>query len=281
MFDITYEAPHGRLSNLVSTFYRLDYAGAGFAELERADRAQFRFHLAGEGEYRFAAGHVVKASPITIIGPTTAPVTGTSSGPLVIFGWGMSPSGWAALMGMEAARYVDTAFDGRQIFGDSLMDVHAALAQAADFASQLAIGEDAAAQIYRDCGSAPFEFTTIVDSWLLADIDPDVDILAERTGLSPRQLERTTKHFYGMPPKKLARKYRALRAAQALSQGNSLDDTDIGLAFYDQSHLIREVKQFTGLTPGELRSGKSQLTRATMEGRRALGKKVSSLISDS
>lgn len=281
MFDILYEVPQGSLSKLVSTFYRVDYTGPGFAELERADRAQFRFHLSGEGEYHFPSGRVVAAAPVTIIGPTTAPVTGTSSGPLLVFGWGMSPSGWAALMGMDAASYVDTAFDAQQIFGESIMEVHARLAKAVDFKAQLVIGEEAATQIYRDCGSAPFEFTAIVDAWLLADIDPDVDILVERTGLSPRQLERTTKRFYGMPPKKLARKYRALRAAHALSQGRSLDDTDIGLAFYDQSHLIREVKQFTGLTPGELRSGKSELTRATMEGRHALGKKVSSLISES
>lgn len=281
MFDIAYEAPLGSLSRQVSTFYRVDYAGPGFSEIERADRAQFRFHLAGDGAYHFPAGHIVEAAPVTIIGPTTAPVTGTSSGPLLVFGWGMTPSGWAALMGKDAGCYVDTAFDARQIFGDSIMELHKQLAEAADFAAQLAIGERAAMGIYRESGSAPFEFTAIVDAWLLANIDPDVDALAEQTGLSPRQLERMTKRFYGMPPKKLARKYRALRAAQALSQGDSLDDTDIGLAFYDQSHLIREVKQFTGLTPGELRSGKSELTRATMEGRRALGTKVSGLISDS
>ncbi|HEV7233499.1 MAG TPA: helix-turn-helix domain-containing protein, partial [Sphingorhabdus sp.] len=101
------------------------------------------------------------------------------------------------------------------------------------------------------------------------------------TGLSQRQLERMTKRFYGMAPKKLARKYRALRAAQILAHGDSLDDAGLGLAFYDQSHLIREVKQFTGLTPGQLRDGQSELTRATMDGRRSLSGKVSPLISES
>lgn len=281
MFDLVYEASEGKLSNFVSTFYRLDYRGPGFAEIERADRAQFRFVLSGSGEYRFPAGHTIAASPVTIIGPTSAPVTGASKGPLSIFGWGMSPTGWATLMGATAEKYVDTAFDARQIFGDAIMDVHAQLVAASSLAEQVAIGSQAAKHIYNERHSAPSEFTAIVDAWLLEDIDPDVDKLVERTGLSPRQLERTAKRFYGMPPKKLARKYRALRAAHALAHGDSLDDTDIGLAFYDQSHLIREVKQFTGLTPGELRSGKSELTKMTMEGRRALGTKVSGLISES
>ena len=68
--------------------------------------------------------------------------------------------------------------------------------------------------------------------------------------------------------------------------GNATADIDWAtlaaeLGYADQSHLIREVKQFTGLTPGQLRSGQSKLTRATMDGRRSLGGKVSPLVSDS
>jgi AraC-like DNA-binding protein len=193
----------------------------------------------------------------------------------------MNPSGWAALMGSEAEDYVDQAFDARRIFGDWIMQVRDELIAAADFADQIELGCIAAEDIFRYKSTAPFEFTNKVDSWLASDTDPDVEILAASTGLSQRQLERMTKRHYGMPPKKLARKYRALRVAQLLAHGDSLDDAGLGLAFYDQSHLIREVKQFTGLTPRQLREGQSQLTRATMDGRRALGGKVSPLISES
>lgn len=155
------------------------------------------------------------------------------------------------------------------------------LIEAADFKAQQKIGKQFAKDVYRDTKTTPFDFTAIVDEWLVAEFYPDIDRLAESTGLSPRQLERVTKLYYGMPPKKLARKYRALRAAQALAHGDSLDDTGLGLAFYDQSHLIREVKAFTGLTPSQLKSGESELTKATMAGRRSLGGKVSTLISDS
>lgn len=281
MINVQYEAPDGRLAKLVSSLYRLDYEGDGFSEIERADRAQFRFQLRGTGEYHFADGVVVETYPVTVIGPTTAPVLAKSAGPLTIFGWGMLPAGWAALMGGEAEDHVDKAFDARLIFGDWIMDIREQLIVAAEFADQIEIGCLAAEDIFRFKTSAPFEFTSRVDAWLVEPGDPDVDLLADSTGLSLRQLERMTKRYYGMPPKKLARKYRALRAAQALAHGDSLDDAGLGLAFYDQSHLIREVKQFTGLTPSQLRAGQSELTRATMEGRRALGSKVGSLISDS
>lgn len=281
MLNVQYEAPDAKLAPLVSSFYRMDYEGDGFSEIERADRAQFRFHLRGNGEYHFSGGHIVHGHPVTIIGPTTAPVTAIANCDMTIFGWGMSPAGWAALMGKNGELHVDNAFDARDIFGDPIMEVFDKLSGAADYAEQLQIGAQAATDIYAHSDAAPFEFTSIIDDWLLSNTDPDIEMLAKLTRLSPRQLERTTKRYYGMPPKKLARKYRALRAAQGLAHGDSLDDMGLGLAFYDQSHLIREIKAFTGLTPSQLKSGQSPLTQATMDGRRALGGKVSGLISDS
>ncbi len=281
MLNVRYQAPDEQLASLVSSFYRLDYEGDGFSEIERADRAQFRFHLIGGGSYEFATGFVARSVPVMIFGPTSAPVRAVSDGTLTIFGWGMTTSGWAALMGKDAESRVDTAFDAREIFGDGIMDLHARLLAITDFEGQVETAGQAALEIFGHGESAPFEFTQLVDKWLTENVDPDVDILAAATGLSPRQLERMTNRYYGMPPKKLARKYRALRAAQALAHGDSLDDTGMALAFYDQSHLIREVKAFTGLTPSQLKSGKSELTQATMDGRRSLGGRVSPLISDS
>jgi AraC-like DNA-binding protein len=281
MINVQYEAPDGRLAKLVSSLYRLDFEGDAFSEIERADRAQFRFQLRGDGEYHFSNGEITPTYPVTVIGPTTAPVVANAQCSLSIFGWGMLPSGWAALMGGDAQNYVDKAFDARLIFGDWIMEIRDQLIANADFADQIEIGCLAAEDIFRFKTTAPFEFTSKVDNWLTAPGDPEVELLAENTGLSLRQLERMTKRYYGMPPKKLARKYRALRAAQALAHGDSLDDAGLGLAFYDQSHLIREVKQFTGLTPSQLRTGHSELTQATMDGRRGLGDKVGRLISDS
>lgn len=281
MLNVRYQAPDEQLAPLVSSFYRLDYEGEGFSEIERADRAQFRFHLVGGGSYHFATDFESRSFPAMITGPTTGPVKAVSDGSLTIFGWGMTTAGWAALMGKDAEWRVDTAFDARAIFGDGILGLHARLSSAPDFETQVEIATRAALEIYQSNVSAPFEFTQMVDAWLGENVDPDVDILAGATGLSPRQLERMTNRYYGMPPKKLARKYRALRAAQALAHGDSLDDTGMALAFYDQSHLIREVKAFTGLTPSQLKAGQSELTQATMDGRRSLGGKVSPLISDS
>ena len=95
-----------------------------------------------------------------------------------------------------------------------------------------------------------------------------------------RQLERLTKRYYGLPPKTLARKYRALRAASALARGEDLTDCDIANSFYDQSHLIREVKRFAGLTPQQIKKRQSQLLIEISVGRKSLEGQVGPLVSD-
>jgi hypothetical protein len=179
MIDLKYEAPDAGLRQLVSSFYRFDYSGDALNEVERADRAQFRITLQGKGRYRFADTEIA-ASPVTVIGPTTRPFESFSDGPISVFGWGMLPAGWAALMGAEAENWIDKAFDARQVFGDSIMELREQLIALADPAEQFRLGNSAAAEIYRDADGAPFEFTAMVDRWLVDASDPDVD-----THLSP------------------------------------------------------------------------------------------------
>jgi len=54
----------------------------------------------------------------------------------------------------------------------------------------------------------------------------------------------------------------------------------VNRGFYDQSHLIREVKHFTGFTPGQIQAEPTILAQLTIAQRYALGGKVHPLISD-
>jgi AraC-like DNA-binding protein len=99
------------------------------------------------------------------------------------------------------------------------------------------------------CGEdATSSFARAVDAWLQACASPELADLAAATGLSRRQLERRCNQLYGVPPKLLARRHRALQAAALIAQ-----DRDAPDGFYDQSHMIRELKRFVGLTPRQIR----------------------------
>lgn len=279
-FSLEYAAPDDDLKELISSFYHFRIDIEGTQQIERADRAQFRFLLRGGGGYEFCDGTYMDAAAISIIGPTTGPTTGHLDGAVEIFGAGLQPAGWGILMGAEGDKHSDRLIDAVAVFGAGLLQVRDALRAAGTMEAKVAIGNDFARSLLKRAESAPFWFTRTVDKWLISNSNPQLDDLIAETGLSQRQVERMTKRFYGVTPKMLARKHRALRAASALVRNDADGIETLSGDFYDQSHLIRELKQFTGLTPGEMRSAPPALNRRIAEGRKGLTGKVDPLVSD-
>jgi AraC-like DNA-binding protein len=79
--------------------------------------------------------------------------------------------------------------------------------------------------------------------------------LAADSGLSRRQLERQCRTHVGVAPAQFAMIRRCHRVLSALSQapaGLSLVTLAAVTGYADQSHMTRELRRFTGLTPGAL-----------------------------
>lgn len=278
-FELNYFPPDPDLADLVSSFYSARIAMPSFDEYERADRPQFRFLTAADGEYVFADGHSATVRRANIIGPTSGRVRAISRCPTRLFGFGMLPAGWATLMGSHAEKLTDRAIDAADLFGPWIDEVAAALDGAGTDGERLVIGNNFVREILQRNEPAPMWFIRTVDDWLTASPSPQVPDLVEATGMSIRSVERMTKHYYGLSPRMLARKYRAVRAAAALARGEKLDEAELGDAFYDQSHLIREIKRFAGATPGQL-AQPSSYTEATSKGRKQLAGKVGPMVSE-
>ena len=278
--ELRYVAPEGRLESMITSYYDLRFHGSLFTQSERADNPQVRFQLSGEGYYTFRDGRTLTAYPVTIIGPTSGPRDAEATGPLYVTGFGLMPAGWAALVKEDGYDWLDDGFDARELLGDAVMQVWRQMRDAGSFEERLKITQAYAEALFPELDEAPDQFVRAVNAWLMASGSPDVDTLVAATGLSARQVERLTKRYYGLPPKQLARKYRALRAAGMIATGEAFDSSELANAFYDQSHLTRELKQFTGLTPGQLKKRPPELLSLTMRARKAMRKKISPLISD-
>jgi AraC-like DNA-binding protein len=278
-FELHYFPPDPDLAEMVSSFYFARINMPNFDEYERADRPQFRFVTNADGEYIFADGHQSTVCRANIVGPTSGRVRAINRGPAQLFGFGMLPAGWGALMGDDADKLTDRAMDAADLFGPWMDEVAVALEKAASVEEKLVIGNNFAREVLTRSEHPPMWFIRTVDGWLTASPSPQVPELVEATGMSIRSVERMTKHYYGLSPRMLARKYRAVRAASALARGEGLDSAQLGDAFYDQSHLIREIKRFAGATPGQL--GKpTSYTEATTKGRKQLAGRVSPLVSE-
>jgi AraC-like DNA-binding protein len=248
--SLDYAMPDVSLRNHLSVFYEFRADVPVFEDVERADLAQVRFLLSGsDGQYHFVDGTVQKGPQIQIVGPTTGPTSVRVNGPVHIFGAGLLPAGWGSMLDFEASLLVNRVIDATELFGKGLYQRLEQLRATTTLDEKCAIGAEIARQLIDRGHSAAFDFARIVDAWLADSPSPDVDTLVAATHLSRRQVERNCKAIYGLPPKMLARKYRALKAAISLAKHELGTQDLVDHGFYDQSHFIREIKHFTGVTP--------------------------------
>lgn len=278
--QLDYRVPSAAAVPHVTLFYYFRADLPAFEDVERADHAQFRFRLSeGGSTYRFPDGHEQHAPPIHIVGPTTASVRSSAIGPVEAFGMGVTPLGWASMVGTSASACANRVLDAVEIFGEQVVGYADRLAKAGAVDAKVAIAEEMIAVLVAS-DALSSTFTAIVDSWLAASASPDVHQLELASGLSARQLERKCNALYGAPPKLLARKYRALKAAVAYATHQASLDDLLTIGFYDQSHLIRELRQFTGMTPTQLHDAPGPLSQLTIAQRSALHGQVAPIISD-
>ena len=279
---LEYRVPSADLQPFVTLFYHFRAAVPLFDDTERADHAQLRFRINGpDSTYDFPDGTSQAAGPIHVIGPTSGAIRSRATGPVVeIVGMGLQPAGWAAMLGIEASSLLNRVVDGGVLFGEAMESALTAIRVGMGTDAKVAAAETFVRAAVAGSDSRTLAFARAIDAWLADDPSPDVDTLIAATGLSRRQVERRCNTLYGAPPKVLARKYRALRAAVALASGEASLDALLGEGFYDQSHLIRELKQFTGLTPKRMQTEQTPLSRLTIQARKALGGQVHPIISD-
>ena len=88
---------------------------------------------------------------------------------------------------------------------------------------------------------------------LFSDCKTTVRDMAEATCLGKRQFERVFFNAVGMKPKEYSRIVRFQKSLWLIQNGNR-DYIDIAFksGYSDQSHFIRECREYSGLTPSEL-----------------------------
>lgn len=280
--ELDYAVPSADLAEYITLFYDFSADVPMLEDVERADYAQLRFHLSpGQAVYSFPDGSAQEAPDAHVLGPTSGPRSVRVAGPVAVFGMGLTAAGWSAMIGADASTMLNRVIDAAPLFGAArLQGVADALRESPGVGPRVGICEALVRDLLHNVDPHYADFIRHVDAWLAGSPSPEMECLIAATGLSRRQIERKCNILYGAPPKVLARKYRALRAAVAMRGGEEGIADAVDRGFYDQSHMIREVKHFTGLTPRQIRAEPGLLSQLTISHRSALGGVVSPLISD-
>lgn len=258
----------GRLLPHVESYYLFRCDAAELDGVERVDLGQIRFLIAGEGEMTFPDGHVEKLKPIMVAGPGTAAASYRMRGPVLCFGVVLRAIGWKAMIGVPAHKVSDHIIDGEKLFCErapmllrQLRTMHTLDEMISGIAPLLIMRQEEVKPV----PDAHFPFLRAVREWGARE-DPTIDALYDSirasSGLGERQVQRLCLEYFGGPPTKLKRKFRAIRAAMQIFQGAPLADV-LG-PFSDQSHMINEIKHFTGHTPTSLRGNKDPALAFTL-----------------
>lgn len=209
-----------------------------------------------------------------LIGPHSAHFNANCKGAIATIGIGFRPGALRVLFGRDMSEIVDTVERGDPIglmadeSGDGDRFGYPINAPPEEWA--LLAEERVRKLIARldpkkpDRVSAVFELASFVDP----NIGPGE--FAREHGINQRRLERLVKRDFGLTPRFVLRRARALDlAAQMLGIADKDEEADFLLRYFDQAHLIREFQKFFGVTPEEFCDHPRMLMTMNLEARSA------------
>lgn len=260
LIHVEYIAPPAAISDYVTTLYHFRCDEPVIRDIHPAAIGQLAIFPHGRGEMHFRAGHKDPNHEVAVMTPLSTAHPIIVDGPVHIIGAALTPLGWAALTGLHAGEHRDRLRDAGEILGAEATRMGQELiaryreGTMSGHECALAIGEFIGDNV-KKVNSRHSALIRTVNDWLGSSLDPDLADLLAKAAYSERQVQRLTERYFGLSPQAVARKYRALRAAAWLSFPVLAPEyeAELGEAFFDQSHMIREIKRFVGRTPARLK----------------------------
>ena len=187
---------------------------------------------------------------LVLAGPDTGPVVYPVERDYSAAGLRLRPGVAGSVLGLPACELRDERPELSALWGRDAarLEERIALAQPSDRRELL---EQAVRPLARE---AELDELVLAGLPLLGRRGSSVAELARTLAISERALRRRFNDAIGYGPKKLDRiiRFRRLLRLAALRREDGLAAAAAELGYADQAHLTREVRELSGLTPGEL-----------------------------
>lgn len=189
-----------------------------------------------------------------IIGPQLTPVTldlGIKHSCIIVI---LKPCALYRLLGIPLKDIVDCDFDARLIIGSEIQELTERLIETSEDEERNSLIQGFLLSRLKKLKPAHHLDKAM---WHLVKMHGNVsmDFLASQSCLSNRQMQRQCLERIGFSPKFFARMIRFSQAYKYKEQNPQISWTRISHRFeyYDQMHLIRDFRFFTGSAPGSLK----------------------------
>ena len=163
---------------------------------------------------------------------------------------GFHPGGLYRLLGIPMKEMVDESFNAEDIFGSRIAQLNEQLQEAASFDAIFQLTEQFLLEKVSTLKPS-LSFDLAMLKLLSEGGNCTVETLASFACVSLRQFERISHDRIGFSPKFFSRITRFSRAYRMREKHPDRRWTDIAhaCAYFDQMHMIRDFKQFTGASP--------------------------------
>jgi AraC-like DNA-binding protein len=232
-----------------------------------AETAFVRCLLKGDWSAETSPGEWSTAGQVPLFGANGGPFRVRVKGGFAVTGFAIRPSGWHALFAEPHHLVADRMLPLQQLWGDLADTMLASMMAATDDAGQLAAMERAITQRIEELNSpAPDAQMAQFEVFARTNSTIRVEDAASQLGLSVRQLERRCRAAFGLTPKAVLRRSRFLDSATAFRGFSTPSEAELNaLDYFDQSHMNREFRRFTGLTPGRFAQAQTPLQTAGLK----------------
>lgn len=234
------------------------------------DTGFIRIQLQGEWEAQTADGPRHNGRAALYFGNHSKAMPVSVTGSFTSVGLAIRPGAGLAVIGTQAKDFVDRITNCADLGlpFDPLLDP---LVAAGEAEAMLLLLENAVRRFLLE--RKPPEPDPVTQQFeRLALIDPAASIagFAEECGITQRRLERLTARDFGLSPKQVMRRARALDMASHLrGVADEAEAEELMLRYYDQSHLIREFTGFFGMSPRQFRQTPQPLMTLALESRQS------------
>ena len=235
-----------------------------------SDTANIRIQIEGSWTATNPAGPFVPSSPIMFLGPNSRRIAVEATTTFVATRLGFRPGACHALQGPVLRDMIDTGVPGEALG----MDVPSILERFTPGAEPLewtAVLEGIIRRrVEKFDGALPDPVTSQFELQCYEDPTITVAEAARRCGVERRRFERIIQRDFGMSPKQVLRRARALDMASHLRGVADRDEAEsLMLRFYDQSHLIREFSALFGMSPSQFAQRPQPLMTLGLETRQS------------
>lgn len=234
------------------------------------DTPVVRIQLKGEWTSQTADGVQQAGQTATFLGPQTHRMPVTVKGSFINIGIVMRPGACTVFKGPRVKDYLDRQVPLDEVGGssDRIIGLFDPDGMPEDW---IQIVEQMIRSKIREANAKqPDPLSARFEDILYRDPSMSVTNIAAECGVDRRKLERTIKRDFGMSPKQVLKRARALdMASHLLGVADANEGDEIALRYYDESHLIHEFTDLFGISPRQFIKTPQPIMTLVLETRQA------------